>query len=276
MSGRDILEEIVARKQTTLSATREQAQREDWWEQARHLPAPPNFRAALARGGRMRAIAEIKRASPSAGLLRADFDPAAIAASYSCHGADAISVLTEEHYFQGGLHHLRLAKTATRIPLLRKDFILDPVQIVEARLAGASAVLLIAECLAPNRLCALTHCAHGLDLEVLVELFDPNHLPAVLDSGARLIGVNNRNLRTFVTDIRHTLDLLPKIPTDRLVVSESGIRAREDVRKLHEAGVAAILVGETLMRAPSPGEKLAELLGLDFYDKQKIPHEAKK
>jgi indole-3-glycerol phosphate synthase len=260
MNG-NILDQIVTQKRIEIENARPVAMRENWRERAIESPSPPSFLDAIARPGRIRVIAEIKKASPSAGVLRENFDPVAIAADYERNSADCLSVLTDGPYFQGSIDHLRAVHAAVRLPLLRKDFILDPIQVYEARLAGASAVLLIAECLNPSQLGELVERIHSIGMTALVELFDRENLPAVLDSGARLIGINNRDLRNFKTDLGHTLDLLPQIPRDRIVVSESGIRTRDDVRRLHEAGVSAILVGEAFMRADSPGEKLAELLG---------------
>lgn len=256
----DILETIVTRKRREIHALRERSDLEDWSEVARQAPAPPDFEAALRKPGRIRIIAEIKKASPSAGVLRADFDPAALARSYANAGADAISVLTDRDFFQGSIEDLATVQKTVPLPLLRKDFLLDAVQVHEAKLAGASAVLFIAECLSARELRDLVAIAKGVGLATLVELYDPQNLTAVIDSGTTIIGVNNRNLRTFHTDLRHTLDLVDRIPKDCVLVSESGIRTRADVDRLASAGVHAILVGESLLRSADPGEKLAELV----------------
>lgn len=257
----DILARIVAHKRTEIAQLQAQALREGWAERAQAAPQAADFVAALTGSSTIRAIAEIKKASPSAGVIRAEFDAPALARSYAAGGAACLSVLTDSRFFCGSIEDLRLVRAAVSLPLLRKDFVLDAVQIHQAKLAGASAVLLIAECLTPPELRELLAQAHKVGLAALVELHEPSNLPVVLDAGVRLVGINNRNLRTFETDLRHTLELLPDIPTDRIVVSESGIKTRGDVLRLEEAGVHAILVGESLMRAPDPGRKLAELLG---------------
>ena len=259
----NILAEIVEQKRLEVADALPRAQAEDWERRAESFPAPADFEAALRQPGRMRVIAEIKKASPSAGVLRADFDPVAIAKSYATHGADCLSILTDVKYFQGSIDYLRAVQQSEGVglPLLRKDFVIDPVQVYEAKLAGASAVLLIAECLDPSSMKDLVSLIHSLGMTALVELFDPENLGPVIESGTHLVGINNRDLRTFHTDVRHTIDLLADIPKDRLVVSESGIKTRADVERLAEAGVQAILVGEAFMRAADPGAKLAELVG---------------
>jgi indole-3-glycerol phosphate synthase len=204
-------------------------------------------------------IAEVKKASPSAGVIRPDFDPVAIARTYEQHGAAAVSVLTDVEYFQGSLTYLTAVRAAVRLPVLRKDFVLDSYQLLEARAAGADAVLLIAECLPGERLAALNREADRLGLHTLIELHDAEELSRVLDTGCRNIGINNRDLRSFATRLDHTLDLLPKIPADRTVVSESGIASHADLVRLGTAGVRAVLVGESLMRAPDIGTALDAL-----------------
>jgi indole-3-glycerol phosphate synthase len=256
-----ILAEIIEKKREEVPQTRHQSRQEEWERRLRDLPSPPDFEQALRRAGRIRVIAEIKKGSPSAGVLRDPFDPPAIAVDYEKHGADCLSVLTDRSFFLGSIDDLRSVRASVSLPLLRKDFVIDPVQVEEARLAGASAVLLIAECLERSQLADLVGKIRDLGMQPLVELYDAENLEAVLASGTGLVGINNRDLRSFQTDLAHTLDLLPHIPTDRLVVSESGIRSRSEVDRLARAGVGAILVGETFMRSPSPGAKLAELLG---------------
>jgi indole-3-glycerol phosphate synthase len=256
-----ILDQIVASKQREIEAVRQQVSEE---ELERRLPdAPPvrDFRAALQAAKGIAIIAEVKKASPSAGVIRADFDPVRIARIYEQHGAACISVLTDAPYFQGQLSFLTGIRAAVSRPLLRKDFILERYQLLEARLAGADAVLLIAEILNDSQLKSLLLEARDLGLQALVELYDSGNLARVLDSGASLIGINNRDLRTFETRLEHTLELAARVPPDCLLVSESGIRTRQDVRRLEQAGVRAILVGETLMRAPDIGAKLDELRG---------------
>jgi indole-3-glycerol phosphate synthase len=257
----NVLDRIVASKRREVAEAR--ARRPEAELERRLAEAPPvrDFRAALEAPGGVQVIAEVKRASPSAGVIRADFDPVATARTYARHGAACISVLTDAPFFQGHLEHLSHVRAAVAPPLLRKDFILDRYQLLEARLAGADAVLLIAEILDGGALPALLRQAHDLGLQALVELYDAANLPRVLDSGARLIGVNNRDLRTFVTRPEHTLELAGRVPADRCLVSESGIRTRNDVLRLQAAGVRAVLVGETLMRAADPGAILDELRG---------------
>ncbi len=206
-------------------------------------------------------IAEVKKASPSAGLIRKDFDPVQIAKIYEQHGASCISVLTDESYFQGSLDYLTAIRRATSLPLLRKDFILDRYQLLEARVAGADGVLLIAECLPKEDLKVLFEEAVTLGMTPLVELYDPANLTAVLDTGAKLIGVNNRNLHTFEVDLQHTLNLREKIPQDCILVGESGICTNKDVAFLAAGGVDAILVGESLMRNEDIGQAVDQLLG---------------
>jgi indole-3-glycerol phosphate synthase len=210
----------------------------------------------------MRVIAEVKKASPSAGVIRAEFDPVAIARTYEEHEAAAISVLTDAEFFQGSLEYLTAVKQAVLCPVLRKDFILDRYQLLEARAAGADAALLIAECLPGDSLAALQRDAAALGLHTLVELHDADQLPRVLDCGAKVIGINNRDLRTFTTRLEHTLELAARIPKDRVVVSESGIRTNADLDRLYAAGVRAVLVGESLMRAPDIGAALDTLRGV--------------
>jgi len=218
-----------------------------------------DFTGAIAQAKAVAIIAEVKKASPSAGVIRADFDPAAIARIYKAHGAAAISVLTDRPYFQGTLADLTAVHDAVRIPVIRKEFILDHYQLLEARAAGADAVLLIAACLEGDRLATLQRAATEIGLHTLIEVHDAEELPRALDAGGKVIGINNRNLRTFTTRIEHTFDLLPRIPPDRLVVSESGIKTAADLARLHAAGVKAVLVGESLLRAPDIGKALDAL-----------------
>jgi indole-3-glycerol phosphate synthase len=194
-------------------------------------------------------------------VIRADFDPVAIAREYEAHGAACLSVLTDEKYFQGSLEILRLVRAAVAIPVLRKDFILDSYQLVEARVAGADAVLLIAECLDDCNLRKLHNEAIELGMTPLVELYEPGNLERVLAAGAQLVGVNNRDLRTFEVDLGHTIRMREKIPLDCVVIGESGIESRDDVLRLQEAGVDAMLVGESLMREADIGAAVDRLLG---------------
>ncbi|HWG43610.1 MAG TPA: indole-3-glycerol phosphate synthase TrpC [Gemmataceae bacterium] len=258
----NILERIVAYKRQEISAARSRVADAQLEKRAAQAPPARDFRAALERGPDVGIIAEVKKASPSAGLLRADFDPVAIARIYEQNGAACISVLTDEPSFQGHLDYLTAIRAAVSRPLLRKDFILERYQLLEARAAGADAVLLIAEILEEAALPRLLREAAELGLQALVELYDRENLPRVLDSGARLIGVNNRDLRTFETRLEHTLDVIDALPPGVCLVSESGIRTRGDIERLQASGVRAVLIGETFMRAADIGAKLRELGGL--------------
>jgi indole-3-glycerol phosphate synthase len=257
----NVLDEIVARKRIEIEERRRAVPVERLRAQVAAAAPVRDFVAALREAAGVGLIAEVKQASPSAGLLRADFDPVAIARTYEAHGAACISVLTDEPYFQGKLEHLQAVRRAVSLPVLRKDFILDRFQVLEARAAGADCVLLIAECLEPGVLRDLHSCAGEVGLHTLIEIYDPDNLDRVLALEPALLGINNRNLKTFVTDLDHTLRLLERIPPETLVVSESGIRSRADVERLGRAGVRAILVGESLMREADIGAKVDELLG---------------
>jgi indole-3-glycerol phosphate synthase len=259
-----ILDQIVAGKREEIAAARQHLPESALDRMLAKAPPVRDFRAALDRPGQMRILAEVKKASPSAGVLRADFDPVRIARTYEQHGAACISVLTDGPFFQGSLDDLRAVRAAVSVPVLRKDFLLDSYQVLEARCAGADAVLLIAEILDDAALRHLLMETHRLGMQALVELYNADNLPRVLASGARLIGVNNRDLRTFVTRLEQTLELAPRVPSDCCLVSESGIRTHADIRRLQAAGVRAVLVGETLMRAPDIGAQLDALQGLDL------------
>ena len=230
-------------------------------QRLREAPPVRNFLGAVSSAPPIRLIAEVKKASPSKGVIRSDFDPVAIARIYQQHGAACISVLTDEPYFQGSLEYLRLIRAAVDLPVLRKDFILDPYQVLEARAAGADAVLLIAECLDDQTLKLLHDAVVASGMTPLVELYEPANLPRVLRIGARLVGINNRDLHSFQTDLEHTLRLRRQIPADRIVVGESGIRTRQDALRLEAAGVHAMLVGETLMARHDIAAAMDELLG---------------
>ena len=225
--------------------------------------APPvrDFFSPLAASGPIKLIAEVKKASPSQGVIRADFDPVEIARTYEAAGATCLSVLTDETYFQGSLEFLRQIRSAIQIPILRKDFILDSYQLVEARAAGADAVLLIAECLDDCNLRKLHNESLELGLTPLIEFYEPANLPRVLEAGAQLIGVNNRDLRTFEVDLGHTIRMRDQVPLDCVLVGESGIHSRADAMRLQAAGVDAMLVGESLMREPDISAAVRRLLG---------------
>lgn len=256
-----ILDEIVAKKREEVAAARCALPEMELARRCRELPPGRDFEGALQRPG-MRVIAEIKKASPSAGIIRTDFDPVAIARIYEAHGADCLSVLTDRPFFQGDLAYLTSAREAVRIPILRKEFIIDRYQLLEARAAGADAVLLIAEILPASELKTLYDAARALGMHVLVELHDAEQLLRVIDCGATLIGINNRDLRTFQTNLEHTLELLPQVPSGCCVVSESGIKTHDDLKLLEAAGVKAVLVGESLMRSPDIGTALDRLRGV--------------
>lgn len=257
----DILEKIIAQKHQDIAEAKSRRSQAEL--QAHLADAPPvrDFVAALRQADEMGLIAEVKKASPSAGIIRTDFEPIAIAQTYAENGANCLSVLTDEHFFQGHLNFLSQIRATVELPVLRKDFLIDPYQILEARVAGADCVLLIAECLDDPTLTALYAEAQNLGMTALVEIYEPENLDRVLRLNPPIIGINNRNLRTFVTDLDHTLKLSAQIPEVCLIISESGIRTRADVERLASAGIGGILVGETFMRAESIGAKVRELLG---------------
>jgi indole-3-glycerol phosphate synthase len=223
-------------------------------------PQAATLRAATLRARRRAIVAEVKKASPSKGIIRADFDPLRIARSYAANGAVAISVLTEQRYFQGDLEHLAAIREAVGVPLLRKDFLFDPYQLHEARAFGGDAVLLITAILDDVLLHDLLQLAGELQLSALVEVHDGPELERALRSGADLLGINNRDLRSFRTSLATAEELAPRVPADTLVIVESGIETVADIERLERAGVRAFLIGETLIRAADPGAKLAELL----------------
>jgi len=257
-----ILDEIVVSKRREVAASRLRLPIEELETQAAEAPPVRDFRASLAGPGPIQLIAEVKKASPSAQVIRADFDPIAIARAYQAHGAACLSVLTDAPYFQGHLSYLARVRASVAIPLLRKDFLIDEYQVVEARMAGADAVLLIAEILDDDRLASLLAMARRWGMAALVEFHDEANLPRVLASGADLIGINNRDLHHFRTDLDLTLRLRDQIPPGVVLVAESGIKTRADVERLESAGVSAILVGESLMRQDDIGLAVERLLGL--------------
>jgi len=257
----NILDTIVASKRAEIAAAMQRVPAADLERALAHMAPVRDFEGALRKPG-MQIIAEVKKASPSAGVIRADFDPVGIAHTYERHGAACISVLTDVPFFQGDLRYLEQIRMAVGLPVLRKDFVLERYQLLESRVAGADAVLLIAEILPGDELRRLYLEARNLGLHVLVELHDEDQLPRVVDCGATIIGINNRNLRRFETNLGHTLQLAPRIPSDRCLVSESGIRTSEDLQQLSAVGVKAVLVGETLMRAPDIGTQLDVLRGI--------------
>lgn len=256
-----ILDRIVADKRREIDRAKVFAPEEELRAQIDTAPPVRDFFAAVTGTKPIALIAEVKKASPSKGVIREDFQPVAIAQTYQARGAACISVLTDAAYFQGHLEYLRWVKQAIELPVLRKDFILDPYQVWEARAYGADAVLLIAECLDDSALGELHTLIIDLGMTPLVELYEPENLPRVLDIGARLIGINNRNLHTFEVDLEHTIRLRREIPEDRAVVGESGIATREDVLRLQAGGVQGMLVGESLMREEDIATAVDRLLG---------------
>ncbi|MCX7912267.1 MAG: indole-3-glycerol phosphate synthase TrpC [Dehalococcoidales bacterium] len=244
-------DEVARQRQTvTLSSLREHISRR----------RPPLSLASAISGKGIRLIAEVKKASPSKGVLCPDFDPVALAETYAANGAAAISVLTEREYFHGSLDHLAAIRESVALPILRKDFIYDEYQIYESAAFGADAILLITAILAPRQLVGLISLARNLGLECLVEVHDEKELEDALDAGAELIGINNRNLHTFEVDLGTTQRLRRRVPHGKPVVAESGIRTRDDVRMLEACGVNAVLIGEALVTAENIPEKIRELL----------------
>ena len=256
----NILEEIVAYKREFISARKRVRSLTDLRYWANDSDEPSDFFAALS-GEEISLIAEIKKASPSKGIIRNDFDPEKVALEYSSSGANCLSVLTDEAYFQGSDAYIDIAKSTSGLPILRKDFTLDEYQIYESRVLGADALLLIVSLMDGSQLSDFIGIALELDLTPLVEVHDRIELEMALGSGANLIGVNNRNLKTFKTDLNTTFELVVWRPKNVLFVSDSGINDRQDVERLDRAGVDAILVGEALMREDDMGSKVRELLG---------------
>jgi indole-3-glycerol phosphate synthase len=256
-----ILDKIVATKRKELARAQQSCPATEMIAAVQQATPPRDFRAALAAPGPIKLIAEVKKASPSRGVIRDDFHPVEIATTYQQHGATCLSVLTDESYFQGHLDDLRQVRSSVELPVMRKDFLIDRYQIWQARAAGADAVLLIAECLDDPQLRTLHAEAVELGMTPLVEFYLPENLSRVLDAGATLVGVNNRDLRTFQVDLEHTVRMRERIPRQCLVVGESGIRNRHDVERLEDAGVSAVLVGEHLMAQSDIGSAVRELLG---------------
>ncbi len=257
---RTILEEIASQKRGEVERLKEKEPAEKLKERAAAAPPARDFKAALDSDG-LSLIAEIKRASPSAGVIREDFKPPEIAKAYERAGARALSVLTDARYFQGSLDDLKAARKACSLPVLRKDFMIDEAQLYEARAAGADAVLLIARLLGEDDLARLVQVSKELGMATLVEVHERCELAKTLASGTGIVGVNNRDLATFKTDIENTMKLADEIPDEMTLVSESGIRTREDLRRLGSAGVDAVLIGEAFMRAPDVEAAVKEMFG---------------
>jgi indole-3-glycerol phosphate synthase len=261
----DILQEILAVKVREVIAARTRLPLPEMQARARDAAPARDFVVAMRariEKGQSAVIAEIKQASPSQGLICTNFQPAGIAATYAAHGAACLSVLTDETFFQGSADALKAARAACDIPILRKDFLIDCYQVFEARAMGADAILLIVAALSDTRMQEFTGIAHELGMAVLVESHDGKELERALQLDTPLIGINNRNLSTFEVSLETTLRLLPRIPPERIVITESGIGTREDVATMRAAGVHAFLVGETFMRMEEPGQALAELFNL--------------
>jgi indole-3-glycerol phosphate synthase len=260
----DILEKIVAVKREEVAAAKKkkslEAVREDAFGRVLTRDFVGALRAKIAAGNAA-VIAEVKKASPSKGVIREDFIPADIAQSYAEHGAACLSVLTDRQFFQGEPDYLKQARASCDLPVLRKDFMVDPYQVYESRVMGADCILLIAACLTDAQMAELEAVARSLDMAVLVEVHDADELQRALKLKTPLVGINNRNLRTFEVSLDATLGMLKDVPSDRLLVTESGILQREDVQKMRAAGVHAFLVGEAFMRAKEPGEALEALFG---------------
>ncbi|HEX7889186.1 MAG TPA: indole-3-glycerol phosphate synthase TrpC [Ramlibacter sp.] len=258
----DILNKIVAVKHEEVAAAKKKKSLEAMREDAFSRVLTRDFEGALRSkiaAGQAAVIAEVKKASPSKGVLREDFIPADIAQSYAENGAACLSVLTDRQFFQGNPDYLKQARASCDLPVLRKDFMVDPYQVYESRAMGADCILLIAACLSDAQMAELEAIAGGLDMAVLVEVHDAQELQRALKLKTKLVGINNRNLRTFEVSLDTTLGMQKDVPADRLLVTESGILQREDVLKMRAAGVHAFLVGEAFMRAGDPGEALAEL-----------------
>lgn len=258
----DILNKIVAVKREEIAAGLRQKSLAAMRADAESRVLTRDFEGAMRtkiQAGQAAVIAEIKKASPSKGVLRPDFIPADIAQSYAEHGAACLSVLTDKQFFQGSTDYLKQARASCELPVLRKDFMVDAYQVYEARAMGADCILLIAACLDDAQMAELEAVAHSLDMAVLVEVHDREELERALKLKTRLVGINNRNLRTFEVSLQTTLDMLTDVPKDRLLVTESGILSKADVQRMREAQVHAFLVGEAFMRAPEPGEALAAL-----------------
>lgn len=260
----NILHTILAHKRREVAEAESRVPFSVLEQRLTDAPIVRSFRTALDRAdGRVAVIAEVKKASPSKGVLCEDFVPLGIARTYAQHGASAISVLTDERFFQGHLDYLRAIRQSVSVPVLRKDFLISRYQVAEAREAGADVVLLIAAALSDEQLRDLLHYTQELGMDALVEVHAETELHRALDAGATVIGINNRDLTTFHTTLEVTERLAPQIPPGCIVVSESGIESAEDVRRVARAGAHAVLVGESLMRAKDVGEKLKELAGVE-------------
>jgi indole-3-glycerol phosphate synthase len=257
------LEKMITLKKEEINRRNTPSSLREMKERVSDLPSPRSLVESILKNGPMALIAEIKQASPSAGWIREDADLGRIACAYQAGGASAVSVLTEAHFFEGALSHLRLVGEAVSLPVLQKDFIIDPFQIYEGRVAGADAILLIAAILEPRQLREFAELARDLGLVSLVEIHDEEDLEKISGLDLPLIGINNRNLKTLQVDLKTTFGLIGKVRPGAIIISESGIRDRDDVIRLQKTGVKGILVGEVLMRSPDPSSRIRELLGLN-------------
>ena len=259
----DILNEIVAVKRTELASALERRPLALMRADAESRILTRDFEGAMRQridAGRNAVIAEIKKASPSKGVIRADFEPADIAQTYAEHGAACLSVLTDQQFFQGSVDYLKQARASCQLPVLRKDFLIDPYQVYESRVMGADAILLIAACLDDAQMRDMEAIARDLFMAVLVEVHDAAELERALRLKTPLVGINNRNLRTFEVSLDTTIALKASVPQDKLVITESGIAERADVERMNAAGIHGFLIGEAFMRAPDPGAAMASLL----------------
>lgn len=267
MSGTpDILKKILQRKHEEIAERSKKLNIEQLKQKAQAALPVRGFIQSLAAKitqGKPGIIAEIKKASPSKGVMRENFDPVEIAISYERHGAACLSILTDRDFFQGHEDYLQQARAATKLPVIRKDFIIDPYQVYEARAINADCILLIVAALDDARLNELLALAQQLGMDVLMEVHDGEEMQRAIRSGAKLIGINNRNLRTFELSLATTLEMLDMVPSDRVLVTESGILSPQDVQLMRDHNVHAFLVGEAFMRAADPGERMAELFGIE-------------
>jgi indole-3-glycerol phosphate synthase len=257
-----ILEQIVAHKKTEVATAKGRVSQAELESRFPEAASQRGFAAALTQQvarGKAAIIAEIKKASPSKGLIRADFDPAVHARDYAAHGATCLSILTDRDYFQGADEYLVAGRNACELPVIRKDFMIDPYQVAESKALGADCILLIVAALGKEQLRELAAYANEIEIDILVEVHDGKELDRALQLEADLIGINNRNLHTFETSLQTTLDLALEVPEEKLVITESGINTASDVKTMVEHGIYGFLVGESFMRAPQPGEKLQEI-----------------
>lgn len=260
-----ILDEIIENKKVEIEASKNSLPIELLKEQIKNALPARNFFEAIKPDGKLKIISEVKHASPSKGIFREDFDPVRIARSYSNGGAAAISVLTDEKYFKGKLSYLKSIRENVETPLLRKDFIVDPYQVYESRYYGADALLLIVAALDQNSLTRLLELTHTLNMNAIVEVHDEEELDRALDADARIIGINNRDLRTFNVDLNVSIELSKKVSEGKIVIAESGIGSIRDIDNLRAQGVHVFLIGETFMKSPDPGQKLKEIIESSRY-----------